>query len=133
MEKYISRGKKLAEFITQKGYSKGEFARRVGIYPQNVALYLSGKLDPLNLVEGLRREGCDLNWLCNDDAAPVVRESTPEYSADEEAAIEAEAQRLAQVVKYSGPANPSKRIRDEMLEVFRKVAREKITREKKES
>ncbi len=128
--KYSFRGKKLAEFIAQKGWNKAEFARRCHVDPGNVNRYLSGEFDPMNLASSLRREGCDLNWLCSDDEAPAVRESTVEYSAHEQAAIEAEAERLANIVKYSGPSHPSKRIRDEMMVIFRKLAAETILKER---
>ena len=54
---------RIEEFMRFKGWRKAEFARRMDIMPQNVNLYLTGKLDPQNLFISLEREGADVEYL----------------------------------------------------------------------
>jgi len=54
---------RIESFIQQKGWSKAEFARRMGIFPQHVNKYLTGEFDFFNLIEKLEIEGCDIDWL----------------------------------------------------------------------
>ena len=46
-----------------RGWNKAEFARRCGIQPQHVNLYLSGKLNPENLLLPLHDAGEDIEWI----------------------------------------------------------------------
>jgi SOS-response transcriptional repressor LexA len=59
----IEISKRIEAFMRFKGWKKAEFARRMDIMPQNVNLYLSGKLDPQNLFISLEREGGDVEYL----------------------------------------------------------------------
>jgi SOS-response transcriptional repressor LexA len=59
----IEIARRIEEFMRFKGWKKAEFARRMDIMPQNVNLYLSGKLDPQNLFISLEREGGDVEHL----------------------------------------------------------------------
>ena len=60
---FIDRGNRLVLWWKSKGWSKNEFARKMGIWPQNVNKYFVGQLDPMNLVDPLRKEDCDILWI----------------------------------------------------------------------
>lgn len=62
-DKTDNRHNRLKEFIDERSWSKAEFARRVGIYPQDVNKYLSGLLNIENLYLKLQEAGCDMQWL----------------------------------------------------------------------
>lgn len=62
-DKTDSRHHRLREFITGRSWTKAEFARRVGIYPQDVNKYLAGQLNIENLYLRLQEAGCDVQWL----------------------------------------------------------------------
>ena len=83
--KYLSRGKKLAEWRALKGRGKLEIARLLETDPSSYTKYEAGVLDPMNLSSALLREGCDLNWLCADDSAGLplsLREHDHTYGND---------------------------------------------------
>jgi transcriptional regulator with XRE-family HTH domain len=61
--KLAERGERLKKWWKTKGWSKVEFASKMGIWPQNVNHYFSGRLDPLNLAEQLMKEDCDVAWI----------------------------------------------------------------------
>lgn len=62
-DKTDNRHDRLKEFIDERNWSKAEFARRAGIYPQDVNKYLSGLLNIENLYLKLQEAGCDMQWL----------------------------------------------------------------------
>lgn len=62
-DKTDNRHDRLKEFIDERSWSKAEFARRTGIYPQDVNKYLRGLLNIENLYLKLQEAGCDMQWL----------------------------------------------------------------------
>jgi transcriptional regulator with XRE-family HTH domain len=57
-------GQRLREFGEQRYNSMAEFAKALGVKPQNLNAYLSGKRMPGNKLENkLRDLGCDIIWL----------------------------------------------------------------------
>ena len=54
---------RLRDFISDKGWSQAEFARRMGIRAQHVKRYLTGVSDVQALFLKLYEQGCDINWL----------------------------------------------------------------------
>ncbi len=62
-DKSDNRHDRLKEFIQERSWSKAEFARRVGIYSQDVNKYLHGLLNIENLYLKLQEAGCDMQWL----------------------------------------------------------------------
>lgn len=69
-------GKRLAEWIKSKGWTKAEFARRMEILPQTVTKYVNGDVSVDNLAAKLMREGADVHWILtgekNDDASDTA-------------------------------------------------------------
>jgi len=77
------RGSRLELWWKSKGWSKAEFAKRMKIWPQNVNKYFSGILDPLNLIEQLIKEECDIAWIIDGKTAGQTNKGTvAETSAD---------------------------------------------------
>jgi transcriptional regulator with XRE-family HTH domain len=60
---YKEIAERILKFKSGRGWSNAEFARRVGIYPQDVQSYLRGLFNPANLLLRLFQEGCDVIWL----------------------------------------------------------------------
>jgi transcriptional regulator with XRE-family HTH domain len=56
-------GERLSDWIASKGWSKAEFARRMGILPQTVTKYVNGDVGLDNLAVRLMREGADVRWI----------------------------------------------------------------------
>lgn len=56
-------GKRLADWIASKGWTKAEFARRMEILPQTVTKYVNGDVSVDNLAVKLLREGADMHWI----------------------------------------------------------------------
>lgn len=56
-------GKRLESLIKERGISKAEFARLMGIKPQNVNLYLEGRLDTTNLYFALSQNDFDIDFI----------------------------------------------------------------------
>jgi transcriptional regulator with XRE-family HTH domain len=79
------RGSRLNLWWKLKGWSKAEFANRMKIWPQNVNKYFSGELDPINLIEQLIKEKCDIVWIIDGNTTGqinkgIVAETSAEYS-----------------------------------------------------
>jgi phage repressor protein C with HTH and peptisase S24 domain len=68
--RFWERGQRLLTFYKRKGYrSKRAFVQAMrahgvtSLHEQHLNKYFAGQSDPLNLAEGLTKEGCDINWL----------------------------------------------------------------------
>lgn len=62
--KYAENGKRLREFAKNNFASMVEFSRELGIKPQTLDSYLSGRRRPGDKMEGrLKNLGCDVHWL----------------------------------------------------------------------
>lgn len=53
---------RLETFIKSKGWSKADFARTVGIHPQNANRYLRGSSDPRKIIINLIPHGLNPEW-----------------------------------------------------------------------
>jgi transcriptional regulator with XRE-family HTH domain len=61
-------GEKIRFFAENKGISLSELARLLGMKPQSLQVYLSGKSLPgSEILMKLRDLGCDINWLLSED------------------------------------------------------------------
>ena len=72
-------GEKLKEFAKQKG-GVLKFAHEIEVNQSQLSAYIANKKEPgKTILEKIKKAGCDMNWLLNnEDASPaVVRESAP--------------------------------------------------------
>lgn len=64
-------GEKIRIFAENKGFSFAELAELLGMKPQSLQVYLSGKSNPgSEILRKLKDLGCDINWLLTDDHNP---------------------------------------------------------------
>jgi transcriptional regulator with XRE-family HTH domain len=64
-------GEKIRIFAENKGFSLVELAELLGMKPQSLQVYLSGKSNPgSEILMKLKNLGCDINWLLTDDDKP---------------------------------------------------------------
>lgn len=54
---------RLQKWYEKKGWTKREFAKRMGVHETNISKYMDGRLDLVNIETQLRNEGMDLYWL----------------------------------------------------------------------
>jgi transcriptional regulator with XRE-family HTH domain len=83
------RGSRLELWWKLKGWSKTEFAQRMKIWPQNVNKYFSGELDPINLIEQLIKEECDIVWIIDGNTTGqinkgIVAETSTKYGQEKD-------------------------------------------------
>lgn len=74
-------GNRLAEFAKSKGWTQIEFARLLGMSPQTLTPYLTGKIRPGDKqLPKLEELGCDIKWLLFGDEATeeTVQPLSPE-------------------------------------------------------
>lgn len=70
---------RLQIFINHKRWNKAEFARRMGIYAQDVNRYFEGKLDIQKLIIKLHSEGCNINWLLTGEGEMLTNQAITEH------------------------------------------------------
>jgi transcriptional regulator with XRE-family HTH domain len=70
---------RVLEFIKSKGWSKSEFARQMGVLPQNVNSYFRGDSDIQKLFIKLSELGCDINWLITGVTEKEKEEKLKDY------------------------------------------------------
>lgn len=64
-------GEKIRIFAENKGFSLAELAELLGMKPQSLQVYLSGKSNPgSEILMKLKDLGCDINWLLSDSPDP---------------------------------------------------------------
>ena len=64
-------GEKIRIFAENKGFSLAELAELLGMKPQSLQVYLSGKSNPgSEILMKLKDLGCDINWLLSDVPDP---------------------------------------------------------------
>lgn len=64
-------GEKIRIFAENKGFSLVELAELLGMKPQSLQVYLSGKSNPgSEILMKLKNLGCDINWLLSDSPDP---------------------------------------------------------------
>lgn len=64
-------GEKIRVFAEKKGFSLAELAELLGMKPQSLQVYLSGKSNPgSEILMKLKDLGCDINWLLSDNPDP---------------------------------------------------------------
>lgn len=64
-------GDKIRLFAEAKGLSLAQLADLLGMKPQSLQVYISGKSNPgAEILQKLKNLGCDINWLLSDDDKP---------------------------------------------------------------
>lgn len=64
-------GEKIRIFAENKGFSLAELAELLGMKPQSLQVYVSGKSNPgSEILTKLKDLGCDINWLLSDSPDP---------------------------------------------------------------
>jgi transcriptional regulator with XRE-family HTH domain len=89
----MSIGEKIRLFAESKGISLAELANLLGMKPQSLQVYISGKSLPgSEILKKLKDLGCDINWLLSeDDKSPPGTDKLLEQRIKE---LEEENQRL---------------------------------------
>jgi transcriptional regulator with XRE-family HTH domain len=130
------RGSRLKIWWKLKGWSKAEFAERMKIWPQNVNKYFTGELDPINLIEQLIKEECDIVWIIDGKTTGqtnkgIVAETPAEYSRKKDTYFQemskqtkGRVQRLVKLLE-SEPDRTHKEMLDLLIKTMEKRQRQK--------
>ncbi len=134
----VQRGSRLKIWWEQKGWSKTEFAQRMKIWPQNVNKYFSGELDPINLIEQLIKEGCDIVWIIDGKTTGqtnkgVVAEAISDYGKKKDFYFKGMSrqtkERIEKLIRLleSEPEKTHKEMLDLLIKTMEKSQKEKVT------
>lgn len=64
-------GDKIRVFAENKGITLAQLAELLGMKPQSLQVYVSGKSNPgSEILMKLKNLGCDINWLLSEDDKP---------------------------------------------------------------
>ena len=91
-------GEKIRIFAENKGISLAQLADLLGMKPQSLQVYVSGKSNPgSEILMKLKDLGCDINWLLSEDDKPPPE--TPELMPARIKQLEEENQRLRNSIR----------------------------------
>jgi len=74
LSRYAQIGARLIQFMESKKWSKARMAQEVGVLPQNINRYLSGKSDPSSIIISLISKGLNPEWATTGEGEMMQRE-----------------------------------------------------------